>query len=81
MPFLMELIFLWPGKTKNQHLRALQEEFLSRLQPFCRARIVETAEARGLKRASPAGYWKRKPGGLKSISRMAILSAFQIKEK
>lgn len=40
---------MWPGKTKNQHLRALQEEFLSRLQPFCRARIVQTAEARGVK--------------------------------
>jgi len=32
------------GKTKNQHLRALQEEYLHRQQFFRRARIVETAD-------------------------------------
>lgn len=60
----MEFIFLWPGKTKNQHLRALQEEFLSRLQRFCRARIVETAEARGVKESQPGRILETEARGL-----------------
>lgn len=60
----MELIFLWPGKTKNQYLRALQEEFLSRLQLFCRARIVETAEARGVKETQPGRILETEARGL-----------------
>ncbi len=60
----MEFIFLWPGKTKNQHLRALQEEFLSRLQLFCRVRIVETAEARGVKESQPGRILETEARGL-----------------
>lgn len=44
----MELIFLWPGKTRGEHFRALQEEYLNKIRQFSRARIIETAEARGL---------------------------------
>lgn len=60
----MELVFLWPGKTKNRHLRALQEEFLSRLQFFCRARIVETAEARGVRENQPGRVLEAEARGL-----------------
>ncbi len=60
----MELVFLWPGKTKNQYLRALQQEFLSRLQFFCRARIVETTEARGLKENQPGRVLETEARGL-----------------
>jgi len=44
----MEIVFLWPGKTKNQYLKALQQAYLDKLKKFGRARIVETAEAKGL---------------------------------
>ncbi|MBC7362546.1 MAG: 23S rRNA (pseudouridine(1915)-N(3))-methyltransferase RlmH [Candidatus Aminicenantes bacterium] len=44
----MEIVFLWPGKTRHQHFRALQEEYLGKVSQFGRARIIETAEARGL---------------------------------
>lgn len=55
---------MWPGKTKNRHLRALQEDYLSRLQFFCRARVVETVEARGLKESSPARVMETEARGL-----------------
>ncbi|MCR4396462.1 MAG: 23S rRNA (pseudouridine(1915)-N(3))-methyltransferase RlmH [Candidatus Saccharicenans sp.] len=55
----MELVFLWPGQTKNPHLRALQEDYLARLRLLGRARIVETAEARGLKESAPEKIMER----------------------
>lgn len=44
----MELVFLWPGKTRNQHLRTLQEEYLAKLKPLIPTKIIETPGARGL---------------------------------
>jgi hypothetical protein len=44
----MEIVFLWPERTRNQRLRALKEEYLTKLKMLFRTRIVETAEARGL---------------------------------
>jgi 23S rRNA (pseudouridine1915-N3)-methyltransferase len=44
----MEIMFLWPGRTRNENLRILQEEYLEKMSRFCRARIVETAELKGL---------------------------------
>jgi len=64
MPFLMELLFLWPGRTKNPHLRALQEDYLARLRMLGGARIIETAEARGLKESSPEKILEREAEGL-----------------
>lgn len=55
---------MWPGKTRNQYLRALLEDYLSRLQLFCRSRIVETAEARGLKESSPGLILEKEARGL-----------------
>ncbi|MGB9906121.1 MAG: 23S rRNA (pseudouridine(1915)-N(3))-methyltransferase RlmH [Candidatus Saccharicenans sp.] len=60
----MELVFLWPGQTKNPHLRALQEDYLARLRLLGRARIVETAEARGLKESAPEKIMEREAEGL-----------------
>jgi 23S rRNA (pseudouridine1915-N3)-methyltransferase len=45
---MMEIVFLWPGKTKNPHYKALQAEYLEKIERLARAKIVETAEARGL---------------------------------
>ncbi|MGB9765532.1 MAG: 23S rRNA (pseudouridine(1915)-N(3))-methyltransferase RlmH [Candidatus Saccharicenans sp.] len=45
----MRIVFLWPGPTRNKQLRVLQEEWLERLKPFGEIKIIETAEAKGLK--------------------------------
>jgi len=44
----MEMMFLWPGRTRNEKLRALQKEYLEKISRFCRAKIVESEEPRGL---------------------------------
>jgi len=45
---MMDIVFLWPGKTKNPGYKALQEEYLEKISRLARARVIETAEARGL---------------------------------
>jgi 23S rRNA (pseudouridine1915-N3)-methyltransferase len=37
----MKFRFVWVGKTKNKHWRALQEEYLRRLSHFVKYEIVE----------------------------------------
>ncbi|HEX3086421.1 MAG TPA: 23S rRNA (pseudouridine(1915)-N(3))-methyltransferase RlmH [Pyrinomonadaceae bacterium] len=44
----MKIRFIWPGKTKDEHLRALVNEYLKRLQRFVRCEVVETREGAGL---------------------------------
>ena len=41
----MRLRFIWPGKTKDERLRSLIEEYLKRLSRFTRCEIVEVKEA------------------------------------
>jgi len=48
----MRIRFIWPGKTRDEHLRALVDEYLKRLQRFVRCEVIETREVRGLDRAS-----------------------------
>jgi 23S rRNA (pseudouridine1915-N3)-methyltransferase len=43
--------FIWPGKTKDEHLRALVAEYLKRLSRFVRCEVVETRESAGAGRA------------------------------
>ena len=38
----MRIRFIWPGKTKDEHLRALVNEYLKRLQRFVRCEVIET---------------------------------------
>jgi 23S rRNA (pseudouridine1915-N3)-methyltransferase len=40
----MRIRFIWPGKTKDEHLRALVSEYLKRLSHFARCEVVETRE-------------------------------------
>jgi 23S rRNA (pseudouridine1915-N3)-methyltransferase len=40
----MRLRFLWPGKTKDAHLRALSDEYLKRLERFVRCDVTELRE-------------------------------------
>jgi 23S rRNA (pseudouridine1915-N3)-methyltransferase len=40
----MRIRFIWPGKTKDEHLRALVGEYLKRLSRFARCEVIETRE-------------------------------------
>jgi 23S rRNA (pseudouridine1915-N3)-methyltransferase len=40
----MRLRFIWVGKTKNEHLRALVEDYLGRLRRFVRCDVTELRE-------------------------------------
>lgn len=37
--------FVWVGKTRNEHLRALVEDYLARLRRFVRCEVVELRES------------------------------------
>jgi len=43
----MRICFIWPGKTRDEHLRALVSEYLKRLQRFARCEVIETREVPG----------------------------------
>ncbi|MFQ6038140.1 MAG: 23S rRNA (pseudouridine(1915)-N(3))-methyltransferase RlmH [Candidatus Aminicenantales bacterium] len=45
---MMRITILWPGKTKNQDFRRLQEHYLEKINRMERCEIIETKEARGL---------------------------------
>ena len=42
----MRLRFIWPGKTKDERLRSLIEDYLKRLSRFTRCETVEVKESR-----------------------------------
>lgn len=42
----MKLRFIWPGKTKDERLRSLTEDYLKRLSRFARCEIIEVKESR-----------------------------------
>jgi 23S rRNA (pseudouridine1915-N3)-methyltransferase len=42
----MKLRFIWPGKTRDERLRSLIDEYLKRLSRFTRCEIVEVRESR-----------------------------------
>ena len=44
----MRVRFLWPGKTKNQAVRALQEDLLRRIGRLAACELIETRGARGI---------------------------------
>jgi 23S rRNA (pseudouridine1915-N3)-methyltransferase len=48
----MRLRFIWPGRTKDEHLRALLAEYLKRLHRFVRCEVIETRDFRGSDRAA-----------------------------
>jgi len=55
----MRIRFIWPGKTKDEHLRALVAEYLKRLTRFVRCEVVETRGAAGPDPASVARESRR----------------------
>ena len=42
----MKVRFIWPGKTKDERLRSLIEEYVKRLSRFTRCEVVEVKESR-----------------------------------
>jgi len=60
----MEIIFLWPGKTKNRYLRFLQEDYLAKIELLARVRLVETAAAKGLDEKHPELIMEKEARGL-----------------
>jgi len=42
----MRIRFIWPGKTKDERLRSLVDEYAKRLSRFTRCEIVEVKESR-----------------------------------
>jgi 23S rRNA (pseudouridine1915-N3)-methyltransferase len=42
----MRFRFIWPGKTKDERLRSLIEEYLKRLSRFTRCEVSEVKESR-----------------------------------
>ena len=55
----MRIRFIWPGKTKDEHLRALVADYLKRLTRFVRCEVVETRETPGTDPASVAKESRR----------------------
>ena len=43
----MRLRIIWTGKTKDAHLRALAEDYLTRLSHFVRCEVTELRESKG----------------------------------
>jgi len=41
----MYLRFVWVGKTRNEHLRSLVEDYLARLRRFVRSEVTELRES------------------------------------
>lgn len=48
----MRIRFIWPGKTKDERLRALIAEYLKRLSRFARCEVVETRAEANLEKES-----------------------------
>lgn len=47
----MKIRFIWPGKTRDERLRALLLDYLKRLERFVRCEVIETRESAGRDRA------------------------------
>ena len=43
----MRLRLIWVGKTRNEHARALVEDYVGRLSRFCRTEVTELREGAG----------------------------------
>jgi len=43
----MRIRFIWPGKTRDERLRSLVNEYLRRLARFARCEVLETRESAG----------------------------------
>ena len=72
----MHIRFIWPGKTKDEHLRELVAEYLKRLTRFVRCEVIETREATG---ADPAGAKKESQRILEAIPAESVMMLLDVK--
>jgi 23S rRNA (pseudouridine1915-N3)-methyltransferase len=70
----MHLRFIWVGKTRNEHLRALVEDYLKRLKRFARCEVLELRESGArTKEAGIEEEGKRILGGLRADALVVLL--------
>src|ERR1041385_6169312 len=69
----MRLRFIWPGRTKDEHLRALLAEYLKRLQRFVRCEVIETRDFRGSDRAAIEKESEALMAAMPDVSLMLLL--------
>ena len=71
---LMYLRLIWIGKTKNEHLRALVEDYLARLRRFVRCEVTELRESSaGRAREGIEDEGRRIIGALRSDALVVLL--------
>ena len=51
----MRIKILWPGKTRDNNIKELQDAYLEKINKLERCELIETKEARGM-----AGRMKKK---------------------
>lgn len=70
----MRFRFVWVGKTRNEHLRALCDEYLKRLKRFARFEVVEARESgQQAKEAGIEDEGRRILGGLHTDTLVVLL--------
>ena len=70
----MRIRFVWVGKTRNEHLRALCDEYLKRLRRFARCEVQEVREsAQAAKEAGIEDEGRRILGGLHTDALLVLL--------
>ena len=57
---------MWPGKTRNQSLKELQQMYLEKINRLERCQLVETKEARGLTEKASEKIKEIEADGLKN---------------
>ena len=72
----MRIRFIWPGKTRDEHLRALVEEYLKRLTRFVRCEVIEIREGES---ADPAAVKKESQRILEAIPAASVLMLLDVK--
>jgi 23S rRNA (pseudouridine1915-N3)-methyltransferase len=72
----MRIRFIWPGKTKDEHLRALVAEYLKRLTRFVRCEVIETREGAG---TDPSGVKKESQRILEAIPAASMTVLLDVK--
>lgn len=55
----MKIRFIWPGKTKDERLRSLINEYTKRLSRFTKCEVVEVKESRTRDAAAVKKEWLR----------------------
>jgi 23S rRNA (pseudouridine1915-N3)-methyltransferase len=69
----MRIRFIWPGKTRDEHLRALIGEYLKRLSRFAQCRVVEVRESSASDRGGIEKTARRILEAIPETSRVVLL--------